>query len=279
MLVPTNNTELSWWARLIFWFVAINAFAGAFILMLLPGRTGSLFFWPIEPAINAALFGALYLGGAVVVSLAAWRKAWEPARFLVPILVTAGILISGVTLLHLDRFAAGVRLVYWLGVYVGAPLLALLIYLDQERRGANWQPAVPVHPLTRSIATVLGAILIVVALLIIFWPQPVVANWPWPNGALMVRIFAAWFGAFGAGLLWFQVERDWRHLVQIPNLMIAASGLDLLMVFFYRYQIPELSFNFWLYCGHLLAFGLLGLLMHGLQYKYSGLHREFAAAD
>lgn len=279
MLVQANSTELTWWARLIFWFVAINAFAGAFILMLLPARTGTLFFWPIEPAINAALFGALYLGGAVVVSLAAWRNAWEPARFLVPILVTAGILISGVTLLHLDKFAAGIRLAYWLVVYVGAPLLALLIYADQERRGASWHAAVPVHPLTRSIATVIGAVLVVAGLLIIIWPQPVVANWPWPTGALMVRIFAAWFGAFGAGLLWFQVERDWRHLAQIPNLMIAASGLDLLMVLFYYRQIPELNFNFWLYCGHLLVFGLLGLLMHGLQYRYSGLGRELAAAD
>lgn len=279
MLVQTNSTELTWWARLIFWFVAINAFAGAFILMLLPAHTGTLFFWPIEPPINAALFGALYLGGAVVVSLAAWRNAWEPARFLVPILVTAGILISGVTLLHLDKFAAGIRLAYWLVVYVGAPLLALLIYIDQERRGASWPEATPVHPLNRSIATVIGAVLGVAGLLIIIWPQPVVANWPWPTGALMVRIFAAWFGAFGAGLLWFQVERDWRHLAQIPNLMIAASGLDLLMVLFYYRQIPELSFNFWLYCGHLLVFGLLGLLMHGLQHRYSGLGREFAAAD
>jgi hypothetical protein len=279
MLVQTKTTELSWWAQLIFWFVAINAFAGAFILILLPTRTDSLFFWPIDPPINAALFGALYLGGAVVVALAAWRNAWEPARFLVPILVTAGILISGVTLLHLDRFAAGVRLAYWLLVYVGAPLLALLIYVVQERRRVSgWQPTVPLNPLTRSIAIVTGAILMAASLLIIIWPQLVVANWPWPTGVLMVRIFAAWFGAFGAGLLWFWVEQDWRNLVQIPNLMIAASGLDLLMVFFYRQQIPELSFNFWVYCGHLLLFGLLGLLMHGLQYRYAGL-RQLAAAD
>ena len=88
--------------------------------MLFPSRTETLFFWEIAPPINAALFGALYLSGAFVVSLVTARGRWEPGRFLVPVLVTAAALISGVTLLHLDRFTPGVRLAYWLLVYVGA---------------------------------------------------------------------------------------------------------------------------------------------------------------
>lgn len=84
--------------------------AGALILMLLPTRTDTLFFWPIKPPINAGLFGALYLGGATAVSLATWHNRWEPARYLIPILVTAGILISWVTLLHRDAFAPGIPL-------------------------------------------------------------------------------------------------------------------------------------------------------------------------
>ncbi len=85
-----QHTPLSRWARLIYLFVAVNALAGAVILMFLPGQTGALFFWPVNPAINAGLFGALYLGGAAVVFWAAARNLWEPSRFLVPILVTAG---------------------------------------------------------------------------------------------------------------------------------------------------------------------------------------------
>ena len=82
-----ENTSLSWWGRLIYTFVAVNALAGAVILMAFPERTDTLFFWPISPPINAGLFGALYLGGAAVVFLAVWRNVWEPARFLVPILI------------------------------------------------------------------------------------------------------------------------------------------------------------------------------------------------
>ena len=171
--------------------------------------------------------------------------------------------------MHLDKFTAGLRLVYWLVVYIGAPLLALLIYLDQERRGAYWQVLVPVRPLTRWIAMVTGGVVAVAGLLLIIWPQTARAYWPWPTSPLMVRIFAAWFLAFGAGLLWFHVERDWRRLIMIPNLMIAAAGLDLLMIFIHRQQITGADINLWLYCGHLVLFGLVGLLLHGLQYRFS----------
>lgn len=264
-----EGTRLSWWARLVYAFVAVNALAGALILILLPERTDSLFFWPINPPINAGLFGALYLGGAAAVFLAVWRNTWERARYLVPILVTAGIAITAVTFVHLDKFSGGFRLIYWMVVYVGAPLLALVIYVDQERRGADWDVLVPVRPLTRRIATATGVVVAAAGLALILWPHTAVAGWPWPNTPLMVRIFAAWFIAFGAGLLWFQVERDWRRLQQIPNLMVAAAGLDLLMVLIHRQQVTRTDLVLWLYCGHLVIFGLAAVVMHGLQHRSS----------
>lgn len=264
-----QDTPLSWWARLIYLFVAVNALAGAAILMFLPQQTGALFFWPVNPAINAGLFGALYLGGAAVVFWVFARNLWEPSRFLIPILVTAGVGISGVTLLHLESFAGGVRRAYWLAVYIGAPLLALLVYVHHERQGASWDVEAPVRPLTRWIATVTGAAVTIAGVFLIMSPQAVIPYWPWQTSPLMVRIFAAWFVAFGAGLLWFNVERDWRRLVQIPNLMIAASALDLLMVFLHREQFPRIDISLWVYCAHLVLFGMAALVMHALQYRAS----------
>jgi hypothetical protein len=63
---PRTMQHLS---ALIFWFVGLNALAGAGALMLFPGQTDSLFFWTITPPLNAALFGALYLVGGVRTSL------------------------------------------------------------------------------------------------------------------------------------------------------------------------------------------------------------------
>lgn len=245
-------------ARLILGFVAFNALVGAIILIFFPARTADLFFWEITPPINAALFGALYLGGATVVGWLTWRGLWEPARFLTPVLVSAGVFISITTLLHLDRFAPGIRLVYWLIIYIGAPLLALGIYRQHERGGANWAVRQPLRPATRAVATVLGALLVVAGVLVIAAPGPVVAAWPWPTGPLMVRIFASWFAAFGVGLLWFRVDGEWTRVRLIPVMMIAASALDLAMVAVHRDDLKPIGLSFWLFVFHLALFGVVG---------------------
>jgi hypothetical protein len=197
--------------------------------------------------------------------LITYRGRWEPARFLIPVLVSAGALISVTTVLHLDRFSPGPRLIYWLVIYVGAPLLALLFYVQHERSGANWTVTRPVTPATRALAVTIGAVLVLLGILVLIWPGPVVAQWPWTITPLMVRIFASWFSAFGVGLLWFWVERDWERLRHIATLMIAAAGLDLLMVFVHRQDLTAVGLSLWLYCFHLALFGLVGLLMYWLQ--------------
>ena len=260
-----TDKPLTLFARFVFLFVAVNALIGALSLLLFPTRTNALFFWEITPPINAALFGALYLGGAAVVGWLTVRGLWEPARFLTPVLVTAGILITITTFLHLDRFTSGVKLAYWLIVYVGAPLLALVIYWQHERSGANWSVVEPVVPATRAVAVALGALLAVLGLAVIIWPGAVVPRWPWPTSPLMVRIFASWFVAFGAGLLWFLVERDWRRVRLVPVLMIFAVTLDLLMVFVHRADLLPLGPSFWLFVFHLALFGTVGALMIWLQ--------------
>jgi hypothetical protein len=265
--MPSKDTPLALFARLILWFVAVNALVGAGSLLLFPAQTDTLFFWEIRPPINAALFGALYLGGALTVGWVSYHGKWEPARFLVPILVTAGLFITLTTFLHLDRFITGIKLFYWLVVYIGAPLLALLIYVYQERRGANWSVQEPVRPFTRRLAVITGAVVSVFGLGLLIEPQVVLDSWPWNASPLMIRIFASWFIAFGVGLLWFLVDRDWTRLRLIAFLMIGAAGLDLLMIFLYRADWKSAGLNVWIYCLHLLAFGLVGVWMLWLQRK------------
>ena len=266
--MDSTYKPMSLFMKIVFWFVAINALAGAISLIMFPANTDTLFFWKITPPISAALFGALYLGGAVVVAYVTRQGLWEPARYLVPILVSAGILISLTTFLHIDRFTAGFRLFYWLAVYVVAPLLAIVFYVQHERGGANWEiVGQPVAPLTRVVAITMGAILVLLGVMVLTWPNLVIAIWPWTITPLMTRIFASWFSAFGVGLLWFLRERDWSRLYHIANLMIAAAGLDLLMVFIHRNDLNSTSLNFWLFCFHLAAFGLVGGFMHWYQHR------------
>lgn len=267
-----STTPMSPVMRAVFGFVALNAFAGALSLLLFPNHTQTLFFWEIKPALNAALFGALYLGGAVAVAWVTVQGAWEPARFLIPVLVAAGVLISITTLLHLDRFEPGVKLLYWLVIYVGAPLLAVWFYVDQERKGATWAVTQPVAPATRYLAVILGSLLVVLGIALLMGPERAIASWPWPMTPLMLRIFASWFGAFGVGLLWFGVEREWSRLRNVANLMIAAAGLDLLMLYVHRADLTARGPILWLYCVHLALLGGAGLLMHWLQ--RNSVHRH-----
>jgi hypothetical protein len=164
--MPQAYKPMSVIMKIVFWFVAVNALAGAISLMLFPGSTATLFFWEIKPPISAAMFGALYLGGAVVVSLVTYRGMWEPSRYLVPILVSAGVLISLTTFLHLDRFTPGFKLFYWLVVYIVAPILAIVFYIQHERGGAVWEVVgEPVASLTRIVAITLGVSLILLGAL------------------------------------------------------------------------------------------------------------------
>lgn len=262
-----QDKPLSPFTRIVFWLVAANALAGSISLIFFPSRTDSLFFWTIRPPLNAALFGALYLGGALVVGWVSYRGLWEPARFLIPVLVAAGIFITITTFIHIERFAPGIKLAYWLVIYIGAPLLALWFYWQHERPSANWTVTEPVTPTVRGIAIVLGGLLVALGIIVLASPGFVVRQWPWPTSPLMVRIFTAWFSAFGVGLLWFIVERDWRRLHLIPTMMIAASALDLLMIFIFRDDLTNTGLNLWVYCFHLALFGVVGALMHWLQYR------------
>ncbi|MCQ3980099.1 MAG: hypothetical protein DPW09_42320, partial [Anaerolineae bacterium] len=141
-----------------------------------------------------------------------------------PILVSAGVLISLTTFLHLDRFTPGFKLFYWLLVYIVAPILALVFYIQHERGGAVWEVvSQPIAPLTRRVAITLGALLLVLGAVCLIWPNLVIEVWPWTISPLMVRIFTSWFSAFGFGLLWFWRERDWSRVAHIPTLMIAAA--------------------------------------------------------
>lgn len=263
--MSSATTPLRRLSRLVLWFVTLNALAGAGALLLFPDRTDALFFWTIRPPLNAALFGALYLSGALAVDRVARGGRWEPARILAPILVSAGLLISLVTLLHREQFHPGLRLAYWLIVYIGAPLLALLIAVQQARAGARWAIAEPVRPVVRRLAVGAGALVLVAGLAILIWPAPAVTAWPWPTGVLMTRIFAAWFAAFGVGLLWFHVDRDWARVRLVADMLIVAAALDLLALLVHRSSVPGPSLALWLYVAHLAGLALLGATMHLLQ--------------
>jgi hypothetical protein len=271
-----STTPLARLTRLTLWCIGLNALAGAVSLLLFPGYTEQLFFWAIAPPLNAALLGALYLAGGIAVCDLARRGRWEPARVVFPVLITAGLLIAGVTLAHHERFTPGLGLGYWLLVYVGAAVLAAALVVVQERRGARWAVATMLAPAARWLAAVSGACVLVGGVLLLIWPAAAVAAWPWPTTPLITRIFAAWFSAFGVGLLWFLVDDDWERLALLPRLLVAAAGLDLAVLLIHRDDVTTTGPGLWLYVLHLLGLMLIGGLLPWLQ---RGQHRPTPLAS
>jgi len=265
--MKTVETPMSPLVRAIFGFVAFNALIGAGSLILFPAHTDELFFWRITPPLAATMFGGLYLGGAIAVTHAVLRRHWETARYLIPVLVCAGILLTITTFVHLDRFTPGIRLGYWLFVYVGAPLLALGIAWQHERRiGASWAVlGQPTTPLTRALAVITATLLTLFGIVSLIQPVLIIGVWPWPIAPLMVRVFAAWFMAFAPGLFLFIWERDWNRLYPIASLMMGAAGIDLLATLIYRDNLTGSPLQVGLFCAHLAGFGLIGAAMHWSQ--------------
>lgn len=261
-----GDRPMSLLMKLIFLFVVANAYAGAISLIFFSADTESLFFWKISPPINAVMFGTLYLIAGSVVLLAVIRGRWEPARYLVPMVLPFSLLLLLATLLHQDKFTAGFKLYYWLVVYIVAPAATLFFFWQYERFRTSW-PAVrePLRPLTRWLAVGLGGLLALYVLTSFIAPDLVVNFWPWPLTPLLARAFAAWLAALGGGLLWFGREGDWKRLQPVAYLMAIIPVATLAVLAIDRDQLKPVDINLYLFVAALLGLGLCGVLIAVVQ--------------
>lgn len=187
---PYNPMSLP--MRLVLAFVAANAFAGAASLMLFPAGTDAGFFWALTPPVNATLFGALYLAAGGLVAWAAFKGVWETARYLAPMVVVFSALMLAATLLHLHRFDPGMRLAYWLAVYVTALVAGVYFYVRHERGGAAWAVrGQRTPPAVRSVTRVVGLVAAVFVVVGFALPGFVMALWPWTLTPLTTQAFLA----------------------------------------------------------------------------------------
>ncbi len=252
--------------KLVLWFVVANAYAGAISLILFPTTTQSTFFWQIAPPINARMFGVLYLAAGSVVLQAVLRGQWEPARYLIAMVPAFTGMMLLTTWLHLDRFDKGVKLYYWLLVYIVAPVAGIVFYLQHERGAANWQViSQPVAPATRGAALVSGAGAALFAMVAYIFPDLIARSWPWAITPLMVRVFISWESAFAVSLLWFGIERDWRRVQPVAALLVASAALMLLIFFAHRDDVMLGSVTAYLFGASVLLIGLLGAFMYWRQ--------------
>lgn len=248
--------------RLVLAFVAANAFAGAASLTLFPASTDAGFFWALTPPVSAAMFGALYLAAGGLVAWAALKGVWETARYLAPMIVAFSALMLAATLFHLHRFDPGVRLVYWLAVYLTALVAGVYFYLRHEQGGAVWAVrGQRTPPAVRSATRFVGLFAGMFAALGSLLPGFVMSVWPWTLTPLTTQAFLAWVGAFAASLLWTSYDPDRERTRPVGVMLVVTAALLAVMLMLHRGDLEPEPLGVGLFALGLLGMGLLGGFM------------------
>jgi hypothetical protein len=178
-------------------------------LFVLSASTDRSFAWTIQPPLTAALMGAGYAAGFVLVALSLSDPVWAHSRLPVLTILAFTVITLTATLIHLDRFhlqpefatlpwLARAAAWFWLTVYVLIPPAMLVSVVLQER--APGHDPLPGHPVPIPLRTALGlesAALLVAGIALAAAPSTARTLWPWPLTPLTARVVAAWLIAFG----------------------------------------------------------------------------------
>jgi len=193
-------------------------------LYVLAEHTEDYFAWTIQPPLTAALLGAGYAAGFVLVVLSLRDPVWAHSRVAVLTILVFVVLTTIATLIHVDRFhfadefadsgfLAKAAAWFWLGVYVVVPVLMLALILPQERsRGIDPPPRHPI-PMWLRIALALEAVVLGATGAALFAvPATSERLWPWTLTPLTARVVAAWLLAFGLATALAAFSGDLRRL-------------------------------------------------------------------
>ena len=182
------------------------------ILFFIPDSTGERFAWAIKPHMTALYMGAGYLGGSWLFINAIFGKRWHSIQngFL-PVTAFTWFMIFA-TFLHWDRFSHGnLGFTLWLILYLVTPFLVpvLWYYNRKTDSGKPEERDWIVPPVIRFILKLLGAALVMFALVGMFFPTLVIAAWPWTLTALTARVMSGWGALLGVGSLTMSGESRW----------------------------------------------------------------------
>jgi hypothetical protein len=193
-------------------------------LFVLAENTAETFAWTIEPPLTAALIGAGYAAGFVLVVLSLRDPVWAHSRVPVLTIFVFVVLTLVATLVHINRmhfdddfgglgFVAKAAAWFWLAVYIVVPVAMAVLLVRQERAPGEDPP--PRHPVPVALRVALAAesvALLVVGTMIYIDPTTATSVWPWAMPPLTARIVAAWLIAFGLATALAAVAGDLERL-------------------------------------------------------------------
>lgn len=253
-------------------------------LYVLAANTAETFAWTIDPPLTAALIGAGYGAGFVLVVLSLRDPVWAHSRVPVLTIFVFVVLTLVATLVHINRMhfdddfealgalAKGAAW-FWLAVYIAIPVAMAVLLVHQERfPGEDPPPRHPVPVLLRLALALESAVLLVVGALVYIDPTTAEWVWPWAMTPFTARVVAAWLLAFGLATALAAVAGDLRRLRTAAIAYTVFGVLVLLAVARFPGTLDWDSAPAWIFVGMAAAVVLTGAA--GWRAAPSGAHRS-----
>lgn len=254
-------------------------------LFVLAENTSETFAWTIQPPLTAALIGAGYAAGFVLVVLSLRDPVWAHSRVPVLTIFVFVVLTLGATLLHVDRmhfdddfgalgFLAKAAAWFWLAVYVVVPVAMAVLLVRQERVGGEDPPPRAPVPLALRLPLALeAAVLVVVGAVVYVRPGSAEWLWPWPMPPFTARVVAAWLLAFGLAACLAAVAGDLRRLCTSTIAYTVFGVLALVALARYRSTPDWGEPAAWLFLATAVAVAATGAAGWWLAPREGGVHR------
>ena len=266
--VTTDSQGLTTYSRFVLFVLVLPLlFIAGVQLFILSDQTETYFAWTFASPLPAAFMGAGYWAAMFHAYEGARARGWEFVRSSMPAALTATILLTITTFLHLDKFHLNSPLFItrfvtwvWIAVYILVPPILAIAWIIQSRL-----PGAPVkgrHPLPawmRGGFLALSAFALLSGLGLFLAPEMMTSLWPWAVTPLAARAISAWLSAFGVACATLVFENDIKHGAGTCSSLLAFCVLELIVVARYASAI---DWSKPLALGYVL-FLLLGLLIAG----------------
>ncbi len=102
-------------------------------MLLLPGLVVQVWPWAVSQAL-VQIYGAFSLALAVLSVLSLRERNWEAVRISTVVMMSLGIFVDSISLLHLDRFKSPLETLIWFGYFTATALcFGVLVLVRQVR--------------------------------------------------------------------------------------------------------------------------------------------------
>ena len=225
-----------------------------------PAQVDSAIPWLVPP-LHARFLGAMYLSGVVVMLGCVFSRQYAEVRIAVFMTVIWTGMLFVISLFYLPEFDfARSQVWFWFGAYIAYPLIGLwLIWHDHHANEpvigaalANW---------ARAYAQTQGVLVTILAFSLMFFPDAMVAVWPWKISKMLAQIYSAPFLSHGVGALMLSHQRTWLEArVVLNGTFVFALGVLMASVIHRGlFNFTHLSALVW-FAAFTIATVMLGVL-------------------